>query len=136
MRTHINSGFIGMIKPQRAQRTQRKRRERCIIPMSTDLILQNTQRVRLNRRYSNQIDNLIGDAPYKMRRLKTKNLVNSLPVLYSRLTLQDFCQQPLLTFRRFFASQTLANQPDNPFRQISLNLTDSSRIILGNQARN
>jgi len=28
-----------MIKPQRAQRTQRKRRERCIIPMSTDLIL-------------------------------------------------------------------------------------------------
>jgi uncharacterized protein (DUF924 family) len=27
-----------MIKPQRAQRTQRKRRERCIIPMSTDLI--------------------------------------------------------------------------------------------------
>jgi len=33
---HINSGCIGMIKPQRAQRTQRKRRERCIIRMSTD----------------------------------------------------------------------------------------------------
>jgi hypothetical protein len=33
---YINSGCIGMIKPQRAQRTQRKRRERCIIPMSTD----------------------------------------------------------------------------------------------------
>jgi len=28
-----------MIKPQRAQRTQRQRRERGIIPMSTDLIL-------------------------------------------------------------------------------------------------
>gem|GEM_PF-4157076 len=77
--------------------------------MSTDLILQNTQRVRIDRRYSNQLDNLIGDAPDKMRRLQTKNLVNPLPVLHSRLTLQDFCQQPLLTFRRFFASQTLAN---------------------------
>ena len=77
--------------------------------MSTDLILQNTQGVRIHRRYLNQIDNLIGDAPYKMRRLKTKNLVNPLPLLNSRLTLQDFCQQPLLTFRRFFASQTLTN---------------------------
>ena len=38
LRSDINSGYIGMIKPQRAQRTQRKRRVRCIIPMSTDLI--------------------------------------------------------------------------------------------------
>ena len=33
----INSGCIGMIKPQSTQSTQRKIRERGIIPMSTDL---------------------------------------------------------------------------------------------------
>ena len=36
---YINSGCIGMIKPQSTQRTQRKRTERWIIPMLTDLIL-------------------------------------------------------------------------------------------------